>query len=238
MVPVRRIVSAIGATGLGTAGVVVMGSGATPAQGDTGTAAASGSETQAQAVQSGQLTVRTTNNADGSTTTVYTGSGGSSIESVSPPPGFSPLSATSDQLKLYGFPPRPTTASALADWTQAMAAYKSSPIPKLVFSSGSAQDANLSGNAQSPSTASPASASPAATVNATGNYAGYVDTGQFGDFDAAAGKFQAPNLGAYCRTTLATMETCPSGRGLVDTSPPMARTYFRTGSLPAIQHPG
>lgn len=44
-----------------------------------------------------------------------------------PPSTFDPLSATASELEGYGFPPRPSDASALADWTSEMQSWKPTP---------------------------------------------------------------------------------------------------------------
>lgn len=57
-----------------------------------------------------------------------------------PPAGFNPLTATSEQLAKYGFPAKPTNASDLASWTNAMEKWTASVpqtnpalLPKLPF---------------------------------------------------------------------------------------------------------
>lgn len=41
---------------------------------------------------------------------------GNQFIQVVPPPGWTPLNASADELDAYGFPPRPTDAAGLADW--------------------------------------------------------------------------------------------------------------------------
>jgi hypothetical protein len=53
---------------------------------------------------------------------------GSEIDQIVPPSGWSPLTATAQQLQTYGFPAKPTDATTLASWNAAMASYKSSPV--------------------------------------------------------------------------------------------------------------
>lgn len=51
---------------------------------------------------------------------------GMATSEIVPPTGFRPLSASDADLKLYGFPPRPTEPAALAHWQRNMAAWKGS----------------------------------------------------------------------------------------------------------------
>ena len=50
-----------------------------------------------------------------------------------PPKGFNPLSATAAKLQEYGFQPRPSGGTALAQWTNMMAHYRQTPIPSVVL---------------------------------------------------------------------------------------------------------
>lgn len=56
---------------------------------------------------------------------------------TTPPSNFDPVNATNAKLQEYGFPVRPTDASSLADWTTAMASYKSDPAPPATLKVGS-----------------------------------------------------------------------------------------------------
>lgn len=46
-----------------------------------------------------------------------------------PPEGFNPVRASDEDLATYGFPPRPTEAKELAEWTENMSAYRYTPVP-------------------------------------------------------------------------------------------------------------
>ncbi len=49
---------------------------------------------------------------------------GAKVQVLVPPKGFDPATATNAQLNEYGFPPRPTSPSALALWTTEMRSWK------------------------------------------------------------------------------------------------------------------
>lgn len=66
---------------------------------------------------------------DGSTETTYTLPGGTVITSVTPPPGFDPLTATDASLTEYGFPLAPTDPDEYQAWFAAMSAFKSDDPP-------------------------------------------------------------------------------------------------------------
>ena len=48
-----------------------------------------------------------------------------------PPEGFSPLTATDEELARYCFPPIPTDEAQLKQWENQMKYYKSTPAPKV-----------------------------------------------------------------------------------------------------------
>jgi hypothetical protein len=66
----------------------------------------------------------TTHLTDGSINTVYALPNGETITDITPPASFNPLTASDAQLKKYGFPVRPSSASAAQAWQTAMAAYR------------------------------------------------------------------------------------------------------------------
>ena len=67
----------------------------------------------------------TTHLSDGSIKAVYALPDGETITDITPPASFNPLTASEAQLKKYGFPVRPSSASAARAWQTAMAAYRS-----------------------------------------------------------------------------------------------------------------
>jgi hypothetical protein len=62
--------------------------------------------------------------ADGSAITTYDDPSGSTMEMLTPPPGFDPLAADEKALALYGFPSAPTDAEDYDAWYAAMKAYR------------------------------------------------------------------------------------------------------------------
>lgn len=62
--------------------------------------------------------------AGGGTTSTYSLPGGQTLTIHTPPRSFSPATASNSALATYGFPARPTGAAALAEWQNAMDAYK------------------------------------------------------------------------------------------------------------------
>lgn len=66
---------------------------------------------------------------DGSTQSTYKLPNGQVETIVTPPPGFDPITASPAMLAELGFPERPTNASDLQDWIDAMAAYRSDNLP-------------------------------------------------------------------------------------------------------------
>jgi hypothetical protein len=92
-----------------------------------------------QGSQSSRITQTTTVTSsvaalsDGGSQNVYELPNGSAMVVRTPPIGFDPVSASDTQLAEYSFPPRPTEASALADWTQVMQAYRSDGPPAQSF---------------------------------------------------------------------------------------------------------
>ncbi len=85
---------------------------------------------------------------------------GLSARVSAPPAGFNPLTASAAALKAYGFPPRPTSASALAAWTQAMEHAKTYVAPSPVWA---------------PAWVSPEIQPATETGTCSTNWAGYMD---------------------------------------------------------------
>lgn len=69
--------------------------------------------------------IRTDVLPDGGTLDWYQGTGSPRVPV--PPSSFDPLSATASELEAYGFPPRPSEAPDLAEWTSEMRAWKPTP---------------------------------------------------------------------------------------------------------------
>lgn len=93
----------------------------------------------------------------GGTSRTYDAEGGLSYEILEAPNNFDPLSATNEELKEYGYPPRPEEEDALEDWESAMKDDGSSPLgaPCVELATGSTGE----------------------IVNETsGNYSGFVGT--------------------------------------------------------------
>ena len=63
-----------------------------------------------------------------------------------PPEGFSPLTASDEQLEAYGFPPRPgqDNTEDYNDWVQLMSCYKSTAVPEIDLEEG--EDGNRAVN--------------------------------------------------------------------------------------------
>lgn len=59
----------------------------------------------------------------------FQGSQGDDVFEIVPPPNWRPLTATDHELKIYGFPPRPTDAAALKRWNDHMARWKKVGTP-------------------------------------------------------------------------------------------------------------
>jgi hypothetical protein len=60
--------------------------------------------------------------------TVYhydTGYPGDDVREVVPPGGWAPVQASDEELKTYGFPPRPLDPDLHASWTMSMSGYRS-----------------------------------------------------------------------------------------------------------------
>jgi hypothetical protein len=66
---------------------------------------------------------------DGSMQSTYTLPNGGVETIMTPPPGFDALDASNRQLAELDFPLRPTDATDLQDWTEAMASFKSDSAP-------------------------------------------------------------------------------------------------------------
>ena len=145
----------------------------------------SGISSQQQAQASGMLAYSEHANADGSKTESYKFASGVTATSIVPPPGFSPLTASSEQLATYGFPAKPTTGSDLQLWVKAMTAWKSTPVPKITIQT------------QSPD-APAATASSNEDFATNGNYTGYANTASSQYYQGAQAEYIAPNVGAGC----------------------------------------
>ncbi|MHB8191278.1 MAG: G1 family glutamic endopeptidase [Ferrimicrobium sp.] len=141
--------------------------------------------TPSEALSAGRLTAITDIALPkGGTQYRYNFRSGSSLTSVTPPAGFSPLTATSTQLNEYGFPARPSTASGLAEWYQAMTDWRSAVAPKLLFST-------------SPIAPFP-SGGPALNSTANGNWSGYDVNATTQAWAGAQGEFAVPGIGTAC----------------------------------------
>lgn len=181
----------------GTTGVVIAAGGGAallPAGGSESSAAAGSSlagpvpgqvvYSQSQAIAAGIFTRKMTVNSDGSRTYTYKYANGITVTSVTPPPGFQPLTASDAELSKYGFPIRPTTSAGLASWTKNMAAYRHTVTPNLSIE------------------VAPSGATTAATNTSDGphtkwgGYIAYSTTSHH--FQSAWAHFAAPNLGAVC----------------------------------------
>ena len=55
--------------------------------------------------------------------------GDTTVTEIVPPSGWTPLKATDQELRMYGFPKRPTSVDGLREWTTAMSAWKSVGTP-------------------------------------------------------------------------------------------------------------
>jgi hypothetical protein len=66
---------------------------------------------------------------DGSTVSSYALPGGGVMTTTTPLPSFDPLAASDAQLAEYDFPPRPSDAAGLQEWTNAMSSYTSDDPP-------------------------------------------------------------------------------------------------------------
>jgi hypothetical protein len=99
-----------------------------------------------------------------------------------PPKGFNPLTASSAELIKYGFPPRPTNAQDLAEWTTMINHSKTFITP----------DFEINNNARTPlEQSSPATIS---SGYQTPNWSGVIDTWSQNGFDGVKGKWTLPNL--------------------------------------------
>jgi hypothetical protein len=93
--------------------------------------------------QTSERTV-TTAGAGAATVQTFSSSGGTRITTTVPPAGWSPLTATDQQLKAYGFRPRPADPGKLASWRQMYAHYRGVVAPK--FCTTDRRNAVTSGN--------------------------------------------------------------------------------------------
>lgn len=137
--------------------------------------------TQSEAIAAGVYTEHQAGASDGSVTYQYNFADGMTAMSVTPPPGFRPLTATDTELMKYGFPVRPTSSAALASWTQAMAAWRATVTPRLSVQVSS----------------TPHVVSGAYT---TRHWGGYFDYTNSEAFTGAESTFAAPTVGSGCGT--------------------------------------
>ncbi|MGH9307001.1 MAG: G1 family glutamic endopeptidase [Acidimicrobiales bacterium] len=153
---------------------------------------------QATAIQSGLVSLRTEKQADGAVRYSYS-LPHSSLTTIIPPSGFAPLSASASQLQDYGFPPRPTSAGALASWTKAMSAYRDTIVPNLVFAKGGPL---FSHPLQSTGTSPPGSTrgtSQPVRNGANANWSGYTgNSSSHTHWITAEGTWMVPNVGTQC----------------------------------------
>ena len=61
---------------------------------------------------------------------------GGVVHQVDPPKGWSPITATAQELQSYGFPAKPTDPTALSEWKAAFANYKGSGAPGVCETNG------------------------------------------------------------------------------------------------------
>lgn len=145
---------------------------------------------QSEAIASGYVHYSRVEHDDGSVTYTYGLSNGISINETTPPPGFSPLTASDQELSRYGFPVRPSSPADLADWTNVMGSWRNSPPPLLTFTEGlSAQTAQPQAGGGN---------TPGADYGA-GQWAGWYDYSAYpGYYYAVQSHITVPNIGAAC----------------------------------------
>jgi hypothetical protein len=109
---------------------------------------------------------------------------GVTVQQLIPPPGFQPLTASAAELDQYGFPPRPSGGTALAQWQQEMTGWAGSG-PSAPFL-----------------TASPAHTSAYSDSETDSNWAGYVAQATSPIFTHAEAWYYEPSSGASrCSST-------------------------------------
>ena len=100
----------------------------------------------------------------------------STLTMVTPPTGWKPTIGTDDELSLFGFPPRPTDPSALADWTSTYSHWKGAAAPGMCRTKQSS-----------------------ATYAESTNWSGEIDTNASTSyFKTAVGSFEQPTFLAAC----------------------------------------
>lgn len=159
----------------------VAGDGTGPGQGAVSSTAANDG-----AADDGSCTMETpviTPLPDGGQKYTYAGDGTSPVSTEVPPAGFSPLSASDQELEEYGFPMRPSDPSEAVSWNEAMTDYTSTPVPGTIcWQSGepATPDTDPEGNSS----------------GFSGNWDGYVDTPASGNtFTAVSGEYHQPSRG-------------------------------------------
>jgi hypothetical protein len=203
----RKSTIGAGALTAGTGLVAVLAQMSASGAGASATAAqpraTNGLVSQSQAIADGTLTMTTTDNPDGSITYRYNYSNGLVGTSTTPPPGFSPLTATDSQLAEYGFPLRPTDAASLAQWTTAMRTWRATPQPNMtvgyVSGNKSAIAATSFTGAGSSLDASAGSAKAAPIQGLNGTWTGYDNYAwSWSQYTGEEATYLAPNVGAAC----------------------------------------
>lgn len=115
----------------------------------------------------------------------------SALHIFRPPAAWRPLTATSAELQLYGFPPRPTSQPDLDGWIDAMKSYQRPPVPVLTIATKAPQRAQ---SAQSFAT----------TTQQSSNWSGYVDQPTHGTYISAKTSTQVPTLQTGCASNAIT----------------------------------
>lgn len=159
--------------------------------------------TQEQAASDGMLDESVSPLSDGGSLYSYTSQfSAGSVQYPVPPQGFSPLTGSAAQLAEYGFPPRPSSGTALSEWLTAMTNYTGTPIPDLLLRA----DPDSHTVATSPEQgAEPQSTqqdvgapSAASTLARAGNWAGYIASLSSPNYVATIGTAVLPSTSTYC----------------------------------------
>ncbi|QRF22901.1 hypothetical protein FY534_03825 [Alicyclobacillus sp. TC] len=98
---------------------------------------------------------------------------------TTPPIDFHPLTASNTELKMYGFPTRPTNPAQLAVWKKAMSAWKASPAPVITVTQIYNQPLHKLSR-QMHNTAE------------SSNWSGYYTDSSYNQWDAVQGTFAQP----------------------------------------------
>jgi len=101
-----------------------------------------------------------------------------------PPTGFKPIEATDAELAQYGFPPRPEVDTELAAWNKQMSYYKYTPEPDISV-----------GVERTYGVAKDVVTKPDSIYATSGNWSGYVATG---NFVQVQGDFTQPTIATDC----------------------------------------